>query len=1059
MPKNLKIKKVVIIGSGPIVIGQAAEFDYAGTQACISLKEEGYEVILINSNPATIMTEKGIADKIYIEPLSIEFVEKVLRKEEPDAILPTMGGQTALNLILDLNEKNILKELNIKLLGTSIEAIKKAEDRELFKNLMNELKEPIPASTIVYNVEQAKNFANEVGFPLIVRPAFTLGGSGGGICNNIEELTKTVSQGIKESHLHKCLLEQSIAGYKEIEYEVIRDSNDNTIIVCNMENFDPVGIHTGDSIVFAPCQTLSDIENQLLRDSSLKIIRALKIEGGCNIQFALDPNSFKYYVIEVNPRVSRSSSLASKATGYPIAKVSAKIAVGLTLDEILNPVTKSTMAFFEPTLDYVVTKIPRWPFDKFNNADFNLTTQMKSTGEVMAIGRTIEESFLKAIRSLEINKYHIDSDEYKNVSNDILIKEMSKPTHNRVFIIAQAIRNNISLDEIHIKTKIDLFFLSKLKNIIDLENELVNKNLSLESLKKLKKYGFSDYIIAKLCSKTENEIYQERIKNNIIPVFKMIDTCSGEFKSVTPYFYSTYELENESIPFKEKSIIVLGSGPIRIGQGIEFDYATVKCVEEIRKLGYKAIVINSNPETVSTDFSISDKLFFEPLTIENVMNVINYENPYGVIVQFGGQTAINLADELVKRGVKILGTKVENIDEAEDRDKFEKLLSSLNINQPIGKTTKTKQDAIKIASEIGYPVLLRPSYVLGGKSMQIVYNEKELKQYIDNAIKDSESSTLLVDRYILGDEYEVDLVCDGNNVLIPGIIEHIEKSGVHSGDSMAVYPPQKLSNILIKEIITTSKKIALSLNIIGIINIQFIIKDNELYIIEVNPRSSRTVPFLSKITGINLVGKATQAMLDINLNKSSNYKEFNEKSKNIFVKAPVFSFMKLKQVDTDLGPEMKSTGEAMGWDSNYYKALYKAFIASNQYIPKTGSILFTIGENKEEASHLAKRFKEIGFKIYATKGTRRYFNDKNITSLEVSKIEEKLENNIIDFIKNNKIDLIVNTKSKKNKLYSQDDLIIRRSATESQIPLFTSLDTVNAILEVLEYQSFRMSEM
>ncbi|ASP28483.1 carbamoyl-phosphate synthase large subunit [Spiroplasma corruscae] len=1060
MPKNNEIKKVVILGSGPIVIGQAAEFDYAGTQACMSLKEEGYYVILINSNPATIMTEKGIADKIYIEPLTVEFVEKILRKEEPDAIIPTMGGQTALNLVIDLAKNNILNELNIKLLGTSIEAIENAEDRELFKNLMKELKEPIPASTIVYDVNEALSFSEKIGFPLIVRPAFTLGGSGGGICETRDQLIKIVSQGIKESHLSKCLLEQSIAGYKEIEYEVIRDSNDNTIIVCNMENFDPVGVHTGDSIVFAPCQTLSDIENQMLRDSSLKIIRALKIEGGCNIQFALDPNSLQYYVIEVNPRVSRSSSLASKATGYPIAKISAKIAVGFTLDEIINPVTKNTMAFFEPVLDYIVTKIPRWPFDKFINADFNLTTQMKSTGEVMAIGRCLEESFLKAIRSLEIDKYHIDSKEYEKLTENELLQEIKYPTHNRVFIIAEAIRKNIGIEKINAISKIDLFFLNKLKKIINLENEVKKNKMNINLLKNAKIVGFSDIKVANLWDKTDLEIYKLRMKYNILPIFKMIDTCAGEFYSKTPYFYSTYEFENESTPFNEKSVLVLGSGPIRIGQGIEFDYATVKSIQEIKKLGYKAIVINSNPETVSTDFSISDKLFFDPLTIEDVMNIVDYEKPYGVIVQFGGQTAINLARKLAERGVKILGTSVDKIEEAEDRDRFEKLLTMLNIKQPLGKTSKTKEESIKIANQIGYPVLLRPSYVLGGKSMQIINGQEELELYIDNALKDSKDSSLLIDRYIYGDEYEVDLISDTESVLIPGIIEHIEKSGVHSGDSMAVYPPQHLTKEMTNKIIETSKSIALNLKIKGIINIQFIVKDEELYIIEVNPRSSRTVPFLSKITDINLVGLSTQVMFDIKLKDLNNYKEFIEPKNNIYVKAPVFSFIKLKQVDTDLGPEMKSTGEAMGWDNNYYKALYKAFIASHQIIPKNGKILFTIGEQKERALKLAKRFKELGFKIYATKGTSRTFRENNLNCIEVSKIEEALKNNnIIDLLKNNELNIVVNTKSKKQKKYSKDDLIIRRTATESQIPLFTSLETVNAILEVLEFQSFRTSEL
>ncbi|QGS52048.1 carbamoyl-phosphate synthase large subunit [Spiroplasma tabanidicola] len=1059
MAKRTDIKKILVIGSGPIVIGQAAEFDYSGSQACISLREEGYEVVLINSNPATIMTEKEIADKIYIEPLTVEFVEKIIIKENPDAILPTLGGQTALNLIVDIEKTGILNKLNIEVLGTKLEAIKKAEDRQLFKNLMDDLNEPIAPSEVVSSINEALKVADEIGYPLIIRPSFTLGGGGGGICSNQEELIKIVTQGIQESPVKSVLLEKSLLGFKEIEYEVVRDKNNNTIIVCNMENFDPVGVHTGDSIVFAPTQTLSDQDNQMLRDSSLKIIKALKIEGGCNIQFALDPNSFQYYVIEVNPRVSRSSALASKATGYPIAKISAKIAVGLTLDEIINPVTKSTYAFFEPTLDYVVAKIPRWPFDKFLNADFRLTSQMKSTGEVMAIGRNIEEALLKAVRSLENKKYHIESIEFENTETTKLLEMIAIPNHNRLFIISELLKRNLEINLIHEATKIDVFFLEKLQNIVNLENELKKHKDDLDVLKDAKKKGFSDYIIAKLWNKKEKDIYDFRIKNNIIPVFKMIDTCSGEFESTTPYFYSSYETENESIPFKEKSIVVLGSGPIRIGQGIEFDYATVQCIKAIQQCGYKAIVINSNPETVSTDFSISNKLFFEPLTVEDIMNVINYEKPYGVILQFGGQTAINLAQKLENNGVKILGTSLESLDAAESREKFEKLLKSLNILQPLGKTVSDKDEALKVAQEIGYPILLRPSYVLGGQAMHIVNNQKEFDSYIDNAINESNNNGLLIDKYIQGKEYEIDLVSDGSDVFIPGIMEHIEKAGVHSGDSMAVYPPQNLSEQMKKQIIETSTKIALALKVVGIINIQFIVKDNDLFVIEVNPRSSRTVPFMSKITNVNLVNLATSVMFDKKLKDLQDKINNKNEEKNIYIKAPVFSFLKLKEVDVDLGPEMKSTGEVMGWDRNYFKALYKAIEATGISISQHGNILFTIGDDKENALLLAKRFKNLGFQIYATKGTAKKFRENNLAVSEVSKIEENnADNNILKLLKSKEVNIVINTKNKdQSKLYSQDDLIIRRTAIEAQIPLFTSFDTVEAILEVLEYRNFSLN--
>uniref|UniRef100_UPI0035B54AB5 carbamoyl-phosphate synthase large subunit n=1 Tax=Parageobacillus toebii TaxID=153151 RepID=UPI0035B54AB5 len=843
MPKRQDIETILVIGSGPIVIGQAAEFDYAGTQACLALKEEGYKVILVNSNPATIMTDTEIADKVYMEPLTLEFVSRIIRKERPDAILPTLGGQTGLNLAVELARTGVLAECGVEILGTKLEAIEKAEDREQFRALMNELGEPVPESEIIHSLEEAYAFVEKVGYPVIVRPAFTLGGTGGGICTNEEELIDIVSTGLKLSPVHQCLLEKSIAGYKEIEYEVMRDANDNAIVVCNMENIDPVGIHTGDSIVVAPSQTLSDREYQLLRNASLRIIRALGIEGGCNVQLALDPHSFHYYVIEVNPRVSRSSALASKATGYPIAKLAAKIAVGLTLDEIINPVTGKTYACFEPTLDYVVTKIPRFPFDKFESANRRLGTQMKATGEVMAIGRTLEESLLKAVRSLETNVYHLELKDAENVSDELIEKRIRKAGDERLFYIAEALRRGFTVEQIHEWSQIDRFFLTKIENIVRFDNGVRDYMGDIEVLRKAKEMGFSDVAIAKLWNKSERDVYEMRKQAGIIPVYKMVDTCAAEFESETPYYYSTYEDENESVVTDLESVVVLGSGPIRIGQGIEFDYATVHSVWAIKEAGYEAIIINNNPETVSTDFSISDKLYFEPLTIEDVMHVIDLEKPIGVIVQFGGQTAINLAVELAARGVRILGTSLEDLDRAEDRDKFEQTLSELGIPKPEGKTAFSVEEAVRIAEEIGYPVLVRPSYVLGGRAMEIVYQEEELLHYMEHAVKVNPQHPVLIDRYLIGKEIEVDAISDGETVLVPGIMEHIERAGVHSGDSIAVYPPQTLTKDIKQKIVDYTIKLARGLRIVGLLNIQFVMYQNEVYVLEVNPRSSRTVPF------------------------------------------------------------------------------------------------------------------------------------------------------------------------------------------------------------------------
>ncbi|EMF0500604.1 carbamoyl-phosphate synthase large subunit [Enterococcus hirae] len=1056
MPKRTDIKKIMVIGSGPIIIGQAAEFDYAGTQACLALKEEGYEVVLVNSNPATIMTDQEIADQVYIEPITLEFVSRILRKERPDALLPTLGGQTGLNMAMELAESGILDELGIELLGTKLSAIDQAEDRDLFKKLMEELNQPIPESEIVTTVEEAVEFANKIGYPIIVRPAFTLGGTGGGMCKNEEELRVIAENGLSLSPVTQCLIERSIAGFKEIEYEVMRDSADNAIVVCNMENFDPVGIHTGDSIVFAPSQTLSDHEYQLLRDASLAIIRALKIEGGCNVQLALDPHSFNYYVIEVNPRVSRSSALASKATGYPIAKLAAKIALGLTLDEMKNPVTGTTYAEFEPALDYVVAKIPRWPFDKFENGERVLGTQMKATGEVMAIGRNIEESLLKAVRSLEIGTHHLELPELNMIDDSELIEKVVRAQDDRLFYVAEAIRRGYPIEELAELTKIDLFFLDKLLHIVELETELLEHPQDENVLRTVKQNGFTDQKIAELWKIEAKQIRELREKSDIKPVYKMVDTCAAEFASQTPYFYSSYEVENESERSAKDSVLVLGSGPIRIGQGVEFDYATVHSVKAIQQAGYEAIIMNSNPETVSTDFSISDKLYFEPLTFEDVMNVIELEQPIGVIVQFGGQTAINLAEPLVQAGVKILGTTIEDLDRAENRDLFEQALRSLEVPQPLGDTATSKEEAVGIASKIGYPVLVRPSYVLGGRAMEIVENQQDLEDYMEHAVKASPEHPVLIDRYLLGSECEVDAICDGETVLIPGIMEHIERAGVHSGDSMAVYPPQALSAEIKQTIEDYTIRLARGLNCIGMMNIQFVIHDNQVYVIEVNPRASRTVPFLSKVTGIPMAQIATKAILGEKLSDLGFTNGLYPESNAVHVKAPVFSFTKLQQVDTYLGPEMKSTGEVMGSDQNLDKALYKAFEASGLRLPDYGAVLFTIAdETKEEALALAKRFSEIGYSLLATKHTAAYFEKNGLIVTPVAKISEKAtEKNVVELIREGKAQVVVNTIDKDRGNASKDGFIIRREAVEHGIPLFTSLDTADAIIRVMESRAF-----
>lgn len=1058
MAKRKDIKTILVIGSGPIIIGQAAEFDYAGTQACLSLREEGYKVILVNSNPATIMTDKEMADKIYMEPLTLEFLTRVIRKEKPDALLPTLGGQIGLNLAVALHESGILDECGVEILGTKLYSIKQAEDRELFRNLMNELNEPVPESDIIHTLEEAQNFVKQIGYPVIIRPAFTMGGTGGGICNNDEELSEIVTNGLNCSPVRQCLIEKSIAGYKEIEYEVMRDSADTAIVVCNMENVDPVGIHTGDSIVVAPTQTLTDTECSMLREVSLKIIRALKIEGGCNVQIALDPNSLNYYIIEVNPRVSRSSALASKATGFPIARIASKIAVGLTFDEIINPITKLPCSVSEPSVDYVVSKVARFPFDKFGDGDRYLGTQMKATGEVMAIGRTFEESMLKAIRSLEYGVHHLGLPNGDEFSLEKIIKRIKMAGDERLFFIGEALRRNVTVEEIHEYTKIDLFFLNKFKHIIDLEHILKENKGNINLLRKAKTFGFSDKVIAHRWAMKEREVFDLRQKYNIKPVFKMVDTCAGKFEANAPYFYSSYETENESVRTNREKIIVLGSGPIRIGQGVEFDYATVHAIMAIKKMGYEAIIINNNPETVSTDFSISDKLYFEPLTEEDVMAIIEFEKPLGVVVQFGGQTAINLAEKVAAHGVKILGSSLDSIDTAEDRDRFEHLLSELKIPQPLGKTAFNVEVALKNANEIAYPVLVRPSYVLGGRAMEIVYNDEDLTKYMKNAVNINPEHPVLIDRYLVGKEIEVDAICDGEDVFIPGIMEHIERAGVHSGDSIAIYPPQSLSQTEIEKIVNYTKKLAKGLNVKGLINIQYVATKDEVYVLEVNPRASRTIPFMSKITGVPVANIAMQCILGKKLKELGYEKDMADLPKMVSVKVPVFSFQKLKNVDTTLGPEMKSTGEVIGTDINLAKALYKGLTAAGIKIKDYGKVLFTIdNKSKEAALGMAKRFDEIGYKILATEGTAKYFEEHGLKVEMVGKID-KSDYSVLDAISKGNVDIVINTTTK-GKSSEKDGFKIRRRATENGIMCFTSLDTANALLKVIETISFKLVSM
>ena len=1048
MPKRKDIKTVLVIGSGPIVIGQAAEFDYAGTQACLALKEEGYKVILVNSNPATIMTDTTIADKVYMEPLTLEYVAKIIRYERPDAILPGIGGQTGLNIAMQLYRKGILQECQVELLGTSSESIEKAEDREKFKELCQELGEPVLESIIAESEEEGIAAANRIGYPVVLRPAFTLGGTGGGFADNEQELKPLLKHALKLSPVNQVLVEKSIKGYKEIEYEVMRDHNDTAITICNMENLDPVGVHTGDSIVVAPSQTLTNKEYQLLRDSALKIIRALKIEGGCNVQFALDPHSFNYYVIEVNPRVSRSSALASKASGYPIARVSAKIAIGMRLEEIS---LANTPASFEPALDYVVCKIPRFPFDKFTLASNKLSTQMKATGEVMSVGRTFEESLLKAIRSLETGVYHIHHKKFDNMETEDMMTYIKDGTDDRIYAIAELMRRDVDLGLIYDTTKIDMFFLEKIKNIIEMEKMLKKNVGDIDTLKAAKKMGFSDKYIAKIWNKKENDIYELRKENKIYPIYKMIDTCSSEFESYVPYFYSTYEEENESIISDKKKIIVLGAGPIRIGQGVEFDYSTVHAVQTIKQAGYEAIIINNNPETVSTDYTTSDKLYFEPLTVEDVMNIVELEKPEGVVAALGGQTAINLAEPLSKLGVKIIGTDVNAIEKAENRDAFERVMKDLELLQPRGEAVTNIEDGIKVAKEIGYPVLVRPSYVLGGRAMQIVSNQRALEKYLKTAVEINTKQPVLVDKYITGKELEVDAVCDGKDVFIPGIMEHVEKTGIHSGDSISVYPTFSVSQKAKDTIIDYTVKLGLGIGIVGLYNIQFIVDDNEdVYVIEVNPRSSRTVPFISKSTGYSLADIGTLAMLGKSLKEQGIMQVYPKEKEKWYVKVPAFSFSKLSGLDATLSPEMKSTGEAIGYDKKLTRALYKALQSSGMKLANYGTIFVTIADkDKEEALPLIQRFYNLGFNIEATKGTAQFLKENGIRTRVKKKLSEGSEE-ILESLRKGYVSYVINTRNIDSIDQETDGTYIRRCATQNNVPMFTALDTVRAVLDVLE---------
>ena len=1050
MPKRNDIHKVLVIGSGPIVIGQAAEFDYAGTQACLALKEEGYEVILANSNPATIMTDTSVADKVYMEPLTLEYLARICRYERPDAIIPGIGGQTGLNLAMQLAKKGVLKECGIEMLGTSAESIERAEDRELFKELCQQIGEPVVPSQITYSAEEALEAAEKIGYPVILRPAFTLGGTGGGFADDADELREKMKNALALSPVRQVLIEKSIKGYKEIEYEVIRDANDTAITVCNMENLDPVGIHTGDSVVVAPSQTLTNKEYQMLRDSALRIIRALKVEGGCNVQFALDPYSFNYYVIEVNPRVSRSSALASKASGYPIARVSAKIAIGMQLHEIK---LANTPACFEPTLDYVVTKMPRFPFDKFPTALNTLSTQMKATGEVMSVGRSFEESFLKAIRSLEDGRNHIHLEKFDSAHMTVeqLLDYIKEGTDDRLYAISQLMWMGVDASLICDITQIDMFFVDKIKKIVDLEKELETSPGSVELLREAKRSGFSDSYVAELWGDTTDNIYKLRCEENIFPVYKMIDTCASEFDSYVPYFYSTYAEENESIVSDKPKIIVLGSGPIRIGQGVEFDYSTVHAVRTIKQLGYEAIVINNNPETVSTDYTAADKLYFEPLTPEDVMNVVHLEKPLGVIATLGGQTAVNLAQPLADRGVRIIGTGCEAIDKAEDRDLFNEVIHSLGIPNPVGEAVTDIESGVAAAERIGYPVLVRPSFVLGGRAMEIVANEEMLRKYLKNAVEVDEDKPVLIDKYLMGKEVEVDAVCDGKEVFVPGIMELVERTGVHSGDSTSVYPPFSISQKVRDTIADYTTRLGLGIGIVGLFNIQFIVdKNDDVFVIEVNPRASRSVPFLSKSTGCGLVGIATKAMLGVSLREQGITEMRLPDRKRWYVKAPAFSFAKLTGMDAYLSPEMKSTGEAIGYDKRLNRALYKALQAAGIPMLNYGTVLVTVAdEDKEETLPLVKRFRDIGFNIEATTCTADFLAAHGIRVKKLANIHEGSEETL-DSIRSGHVSYIINTRAILSGIHYESGEKLRRCAVDNGVTTFTSLDTVRIVLDVLE---------
>ncbi len=1053
MAKRTDIKKILIIGSGPIVIGQAAEFDYAGTQACLALKEEGYEVVLCNSNPATIMTDTVIADKVYMEPLTLEYIAKIIRYERPDAIVPGIGGQTGLNLAMQLEKKGILKECRVELLGTSSRSIERAEDRELFKELCQSIGEPTIPSEITYSIEQAKAAAEHIGYPVVLRPAFTLGGTGGGFANNEEELVEIGLNAFKLSPVHQVLVEKSVKGFKEIEFEVMRDSNDKAITICGMENIDPVGVHTGDSLVVAPIMTLNDHDLKMLNDSAIKIIRELKIEGGCNVQFALDPHSSEYYLIEVNPRVSRSSALASKASGYPIARVTAKIAVGMALEDIS---IANTNAAFEPSLDYVIAKLPRFPFDKFTAASNVLGTQMKATGEVMGIGSTLEESLLKGIRSLEVGANHIYHHKFDNMSTEDILDYISVFRDDNIFAIAELVYRGVTIEKIHALTQITPFFLEAIKRIVDMEQTLKDNAFDLETLTAAKKMGFSDQYVARMWKCSELDVYHFRKENHLFPVFRMVDTChTGAY---IPYFYSSYTGENGSVLTDKKKIVVLGAGPIRIGQGVEFDYSTVHAVMTIKKAGYEAIIINNNPETVSTDYTTADKLYFEPLTPEDVMNIIEFEKPDGVIASLGGQTAINLAQPLADRGVKIIGTGCAAIDKAEDRNEFEHLLNELNIPRAKGQAVTKIEDGIAAAAEIGYPVLVRPSFVLGGRAMQIVANETQLRHYLRTAVEIDEDKPVLVDKYIEGREVEVDAICDGRNVFVPGIMELVERTGVHSGDSMSVYPSFSISDKVKGIILQYTKKLGLGIGIVGLFNIQFIVdKDDNVFIIEVNPRSSRTVPFLSKSTGYSLADIATEVILGKSLKEQGIFDIYPDEKKRWYVKAPVFSFNKLRGLDAYLSPEMKSTGEAIGYDDKLNRALYKALQAAGMHLQNYGTVFATIADkDKEEALPLIRRFYNLGFNIQATAGTAAFLKANGIRTHVLRKISEKSEE-IPNALRQGHIAYVINTKDPSSDSLDNDGHQIRQTATENNVTIFTSLDTVSVLLDVLEETTLTVS--